>query len=224
MGAALSKQEGSLLCLALDWSKAFDTVCPGSLLEALRRFGIPESFIKTVAAIYKNRSFQVKDCKTESTWRHQAFGICRVPAFPFPFFDCDDNAGRGCSGFGATTVRKSLRPVDCYADDTLILETKPETAQYFMDVIADKGREYALSLNWDKVRLLRMNSDANITTPHGTPVEAKLCLKYLGEMIYDDGSDSNEISRRIGLAKQDLQTLRKFGNTRALAKPRRCKC
>ena len=58
-----------------------------------------------------------------------------------------------------------------YADDTLILETKAEVAQSFMDAVAQRGGEYGLALNWGKVKLLRINHPGHIYTPTGAIVE-----------------------------------------------------
>ena len=42
----------SIVFLALDWAKAFDSISPGCLLQALRRFGIPEEFTDMISRIY----------------------------------------------------------------------------------------------------------------------------------------------------------------------------
>ena len=55
MDAAWAAKDGSLLLLALDWSKAFDCICPGKLMIALRRFGLPPGFIQMVEGIYNDK-------------------------------------------------------------------------------------------------------------------------------------------------------------------------
>ena len=56
-----AQRSGRLSLVALDWAKAFDSVNVDSLLDALRRFGIPHSFIDVVAALLRNRKFYVED-------------------------------------------------------------------------------------------------------------------------------------------------------------------
>ena len=34
-------QESPLILLALDWAKAFDSICPRALIEGLKRVGVP---------------------------------------------------------------------------------------------------------------------------------------------------------------------------------------
>ena len=60
------QKDGELVFLALDWAKAFDSVSPEALLQALSRFGVPDCFVEAVAAVYSNRSFSVRDCGSTS--------------------------------------------------------------------------------------------------------------------------------------------------------------
>ena len=64
---AWAHRGGNLHLLALDWRKAFDSIDPAALLNALRRFGLPPHFRQVVAAIYGNRSFMVKESGHVST-------------------------------------------------------------------------------------------------------------------------------------------------------------
>ena len=54
-------KDSSIIFAALDWSKAFDSISPSALGDALRRFGIPDKFIKVVSSIYSGRQFIVSD-------------------------------------------------------------------------------------------------------------------------------------------------------------------
>ena len=56
-----AQKDGSLVFLALDWAKAFDSVSPSALLTALGRFGVPAEFVDAVGAIYSVCCFAVND-------------------------------------------------------------------------------------------------------------------------------------------------------------------
>ena len=62
-----AQKDGSLVFLALDWAKAFDSVSPSALLTALRRFGVPAEFVEGVGSIYTDRTFSVKDAGSISS-------------------------------------------------------------------------------------------------------------------------------------------------------------
>ena len=51
----------SMVFLALDWAKAFDSIDPICLVQALRRFGLPEAFLSIIRNIYTDRKFVVVD-------------------------------------------------------------------------------------------------------------------------------------------------------------------
>ena len=73
----LAIKNGKLILLALDWSKAFDSISSEALLNTLYRFGIPESFNDMIRAIYSNRRFFVREAGQDSSIRSQHFRICQ---------------------------------------------------------------------------------------------------------------------------------------------------
>ena len=56
-----SEKQGSAVFVALDWAKAFDCISPEGLLDALRRCGLPRSFLDFIRNIYTHRQFFVED-------------------------------------------------------------------------------------------------------------------------------------------------------------------
>ena len=55
------EKNGKSVFLALDWAKAFDSVSPEALANALLRFGVPQHFVEMIQAIYTERQFIVQD-------------------------------------------------------------------------------------------------------------------------------------------------------------------
>ncbi|CAE8715457.1 unnamed protein product [Polarella glacialis] len=75
-----------LMLLLLDWAKAFDSIRPDSLLEALRRFGLPPGMLQMIRAIYTDRQFVVRDGAHISTCRKRQAGIAQgCPLSPYLF-------------------------------------------------------------------------------------------------------------------------------------------
>ena len=53
---AFARENKPLVLLALDWAKAFDSVMPDALIEALRRFRLPSKMLDIVPAFCSSRS------------------------------------------------------------------------------------------------------------------------------------------------------------------------
>ena len=68
-------RNGKLSLLALDWQKAFDSINVISLLDALRRFGLPQSMLDMISGFLHARKFFVKECGNTSAPRQQNSGI-----------------------------------------------------------------------------------------------------------------------------------------------------
>ena len=70
--------------IALDWSKAFDSLMPHALFRALNRFGIPSDMISMIKHVYQERSFFIREGMNECSKRSQQSGIVhRYPLSPF---------------------------------------------------------------------------------------------------------------------------------------------
>ena len=57
---ARAQRNGSVSLLALDWAKAFDSINVVSLLDALRRAGLPTAFLSMVQGMLCARRFYVR--------------------------------------------------------------------------------------------------------------------------------------------------------------------
>ena len=56
-----AEKDSQIIFATLDWSKAFDSIAPQCLRNALLRFGLPEKFVNMVSSIYHRRRFCVSD-------------------------------------------------------------------------------------------------------------------------------------------------------------------
>ena len=214
MDATWDCKDGSLLLLALDWAKAFDCICPERLLAALRRFGLPSGFVQMVDAIYQDRWFMMQDKGGESDWHRQHSGISQgCPLSPFLFVLAmtvllDDAESKFLTELGDATLPPHIISRDLlYADDTLIVESDAGRAERFMHIIADCGAEYGLALNWQKVKLLRINHPGVVRAPDGSEIKTVDSLLYLGATLDKEVRHTSELARRIGAARKDFFSL-----------------
>ena len=197
---AWAHQGGQLHLLALDWRRAFDSIDPDALLNALRRFGLPLHFREAVAAIYNNRSFVVSESGHTSAARTQSSGICQgCPLSPFLFIMVmtvimhDAIASLGPAPADAY-LNGSLYDV-LYADDTLILGTCARNVEALAASVERVGGTYGMMLHWAKTQALSVCTTDQVLRPDGTIIQENGALQYLGATIYGDGRADSELSR-----------------------------
>jgi hypothetical protein len=211
---AWASKDGSLMMIALDWAKAFDSIDPQGLLKALCRFGVPERFTKVVAAIYTERRFRVRDCGSTSNLCAQSFGICQgCPLSPFLFSmvmtclmkDAKDVVVQQLGQPASERLSELL-----YADDTLLMGTSSQSLSAFLQAVADIGVGFGMSQHVGKTKLLNVRTNATVLAPGDVDLKGESSMTYLGGLLSSDGRSVDELSRRLGLAAADFKTLSKI--------------
>ncbi|CAE8648405.1 unnamed protein product [Polarella glacialis] len=222
-----SRKDGQAIFLALDWAKAFDSVSPVGLLDALRRFGLPEKFLGVIKAIYSDRTFQVKDAGRRSTTHVQTFGICQGCTLS-PFLSVMlmtvlmvDAKNKLHSNPDFSEQEPLLTRDLLYADDTLLFETNSRNVELFMNIIGDVGTQYGLAFNWSKLEAMPVRCNLILPTPQEGTVKLKEGIVYLGSLLSNDGSIGGELGRRIGNASCDFRVLCKVWSHAAINKQRK---
>ena len=185
---AWAHRGGHLHLLALDWRKAFDSINASSLLQALRKFGIPDPFVEMVRSIYSERSFLVTECGITSEQHMQQSGICQgCPLSPFLFVIVMtvlmDIARKDLSPLAAKAFDDKRLFDILYADDTLLLSSSAEKLQRQLELVVDEGRRYGLELNWKKTLAMRIGTMQEIKTPNGEAVQTVAQAVYLGGLL-----------------------------------------
>jgi len=144
---AVAQRRGQISLLALDWSKALDSVHVKCLLDALRWIGLPQSIVSTMASLMYTRAFFVEDCN--STVRPQRSGIsqgCTISPLLFPcvmtvgMADAVSNLSPEAQ---AAYQRNDLLDL-VFADDTLLLGVSAAHLSEFLSVVTSAGQSFSL--------------------------------------------------------------------------------
>ena len=209
---AWEARSGKLVMLALDWAKAFDSVSPDSLVQALVRFGATQEFAEAVRAIYSDRSFRVRDAGATSASRPQAFGVSQgCPLSPFLFSIVMTilmhDATRAFRLHGLVQGDGLHISELTYADDTLVVGVQDEFVSKLMCEIQRAGANYGLAFNWGKIEVMPVRCETDLDKPDGKRVPNKESMVYLGGLLSASGKNGPELSRRIGMATADFETL-----------------
>ena len=150
---AWAQRHGHSMIMALDWSKAFDSIDPDAMMAALTRFGLPAHIIGVVRSIYTNRRFQVQDCDHTSGERKQSAGISQgCPLSPFLFVMLmtvlmSDATAKLTSADHQLLQQGRLAEL-LYADDTLLLSVSADSLERFLTAVSIAGASYGMELHW----------------------------------------------------------------------------
>ena len=223
---AMAQKHGHVSMLALDWRRAFDSINPEILTQALRRFGVPEHVLEIVGDIYANRLFKVADGPSRSEEHSQSAGISQgCPLSPFLFIMVMtvliDDAVRELSPEDQKLHNDGQLLALLYADDTLLVGYQEKPLQSFLDSVARVGARYGLELHWGKFQLLQVNTDKHLRRPDGTRIETQEVITYLGTTIAADGGVGSELNRRLGKAWAEYSKLSQLWKHTSLALSRK---
>jgi len=212
---AVADRGGSLHMLALDWQKAFDSINPDAMLNALRRLGIPPHFCEVLRSIYTGRLFEVRECSQVSERKRQDSGICQgCPLSPFLFIlvmtVLMQDAQKLLSAPSQDALHHGLLADILYADDTLILGSSAPCVQEYAHAVEMAGASYGMTLNWAKTQAMCVGDACCIKKPDGGLFENRESLQYLGALLSANGRADSEISRKLGVARAEFNQLQKL--------------
>ena len=210
---ARAQRNGRASLLALDWKKAFDSINIDSLLDALRRAGLPQSLLLMIEGMLRDRRYSVNEFDVESEVRSQLSGISQgctlspllfIVAMSVLLQDAVDILNDVAS---AQYSKGDLADV-LYADDTLLLGICDGHLEEFLRAVYEAGRRYGMELHFGKFQLITTSAKpASVCAPDGTVIRSKASMEYLGSILHGDGQASHEISRRIAMARADFDIL-----------------
>jgi len=219
---ARAQRNGRASLLALDWKKAFDSINTDSLMDALRRAGLPASVLDMIVGMLKHRKYWVQDCGISSELRDQRSGISQgctlspllfIVAMSVLLQDAVDMLNTAAS---AQYTKGELADV-LYADDTLLLGVSEAHLEEFLQAVYQAGQRYGMELHFGKFQLITTSGQpTSVCAPDGTVISCKCNMEYLGSMLNSNGQADHEIGRRIALARADFDTLAKTWTHSAL--------
>ena len=212
--------------LALDWKKAFDSVHVDRLIEALRRFGFSTKLQHVISGLMHERRFFVEDNGVQSELRLQLSGISQgCTLSPLLFNVVMSVVMHDAVGMLPKEAKEAYDRGDLadlvYADDTLLIGACSKHLQSFLAAVESAGRYFGLELHDGKLQLLQVQTNERVRSTSGKDLTGSKSLQYLGSSLSADGRVGSELSRRIGAAKADFQSLTKVWRHSSLSRARR---
>ena len=205
-----------LMMLALDYSKAFDFLPHPSIAMALSRHRVDPSVTRLILAIYANPRFTVRLGAHCSEDLRQENGIRQgCPLSPLLFVMVTSMMWQD--------LLQDLRqrpfinppglasPILLYADDTLLLATRPPDLRRLLALTEARGAAYNLQLNKDKCELLVTNDDGvRMYFSNGQAVPKVTHLKYLGAVFHAHLDVGGILRQKFADARMEMRKLERF--------------
>lgn len=215
-----------LYVLLLDWEKAYDRVHHDRMLDALRRIGVPDTYIAILRVLYTDMRFFVACGADKSTEEPQRTGLRQGdPLSCFLFIllltviiaDAEEAwtaaaAARGLRGVDRT-VRAFGLPLFKYADDTNSLNVCWRTLELVLQAIETEARIYGLRLNISKTFVLLFGAAGRLAPPQihsitGTQIAIANEERTLGFRLGAAVSSSRTVRQRTAIMLKKMEQFR----------------
>ncbi len=210
------------LCF-IDYAKAFDCVRYGPLWTALQSLGVPAHLIQVIKSLYSGQKACVRTEHGDSDWFEIGQGVrqgCILSPSLFNLYaeyimrQVLDGWSGGISigGWQLNNLR--------YADDTTLLATSLAELSTLLQRVKCESEAMGLRLNVAKTKFMIIGDvgKEQLLTADGQEVEQIHQFNFLGALVTPKGGCSDEIRRRIAMAKSAMQNLRKIWADRAVTK------
>ena len=106
-----------------------------------------------------------------------------------------------------------------YADDTTLLARTADELQDLIDRVKQTSEEYGLFLNVKKTKVMicGANNDQHVQAD-GEDIETVNTFNFLGSLIVDRGGSSQEIKRRLAMARTSAISLDQIWKDRGISR------
>jgi len=212
----------TLVCVFVDFRKAFDSISRDALAGVLRAYHVPNKLVTAIMALYADTQAVVLTPDGPTDPFATTSGVLQGDTLaPFLFVVCLDWVLRlafpsDSDGFLVRRRNSSRHPekrlsVLAYADDLVLLSSSAAGAQRLLTKLEETAAKVGLRINTNKSEVLTIPSDLSAILrchdPNGLLSELPRCdsFRYLGGLVPSVEAD---LRRRRGLAWAAFRSIR----------------
>ena len=221
MEKTMEFQQPLFLCF-IDYTKAFDCVQHQKLWRVMHEMGFSTHLIILIKSLYDGQEATVRTECGDSDWFTIGQGVrqgCILSPYLFNIYAeyimriaLDGYEGQVSIGGRQIT---NLR----YADDTTLIARTAAELQDLIERVKKTSEEYGLLLNVKKTKVMICGgtNDHRIQAD-GEDIEVVNTFNFLGSLIVDTGGSSEEIKRRLALARSSTISLTSIWKDRGISR------
>ena len=196
----------------IDYQKAFDTVWQEGLWSAMRHLGYPDKIVRLLQALYQISTSAVRVDDDITEWFRTLTGVRQGCILSPQLFNIllelvislaiqDLNIGINLQGMTINNLR--------FADDIVLLADSVEDLQTLVTNIHTVSRKFGLTINKGKTEVQIITKESKPMSVYIDEVQLKQVetFTYLGGVISENSTCTDDIRRRIGLAMGGMQKL-----------------
>ena len=217
----LEKGKDLFVCF-IDYAKAFDRVQHQKTFECLRNTRMDSKDLRVITNLYWNQRACIRNDKEVSDFAEIKRGVrqgCILSPSLFNLYtECIFKSIEGMPGINISgNIVNNLR----YADDTALIADNEQDLQNIVDTIHRQSKEFGLDMNIKKTKTMVISRKAEIPqvniAVNNNILEQVKQFTYLGLNLYEDGKNSGEVRRRIGMAKTKFTQMHKVFTSRKIS-------
>ena len=203
-------QKNVYLCF-IDYSKAFDCTDHNRLWLSLRSMGIAEHLIVLMKNLYEGQEATVCTSHGDTEWFGIGKGVqqgCILSPYLFNLYaekimckaELDED------GLEVRVGRLMLTNL-WYSDDTILMAESSEDLKMLITKVKEESANAGLFLNIKKTKVM-MTDDTSEFQMDGDKIEVVQSFNFLGSLVNKDSTSSEEIKRRLNLARVAMVKLK----------------
>ncbi|EYC17830.1 hypothetical protein Y032_0029g1894 [Ancylostoma ceylanicum] len=181
-----------------DYKKAFDSVVPAKVWEALEEQGVQARHIKVLSECYSGYTTVFRPFLNDIEVSVEKGVRQGFPASPNLFSACLESVIRNCdwSTFGVLIDGEPLNHLR-FADDIVLITRSPDDASEMLRRIDEEGSKAGLTINKTKTKFMRSAfSSRQPVLLQGVPLEDVREYVYLGRLLNMEYKIKPKIARR----------------------------
>ena len=221
MEKTMEFQQPLFLCF-IDYTKAFDCVQHQKLWRVMHEMGFSTHLIILIKSLYDGQEATVRTECGDSDWFTIGQGVrqgCILSPYLFNIYAeyimriaLDGYEGQVSIGGRQIT---NLR----YADDTTLIARTAAELQDLIERVKKTSEEYGLLLNVKKTKVMICGgtNDHRIQADE-EDIEVVNTFNFLGSLIVDTGGSSEEIKRRLAMARSSTISLTSIWKDRGISR------